>query len=66
LHVFAFILVEPVMKYWVGFVLLRTSFRENIGKMQRPKDANGSIVADGNLISPTVIQCLYEGAEPMA
>jgi hypothetical protein len=28
--------------------------------------ANGSVVSDGNLFSPTVIQCLYNGAAPMA
>jgi hypothetical protein len=26
--------------------------------------ANGQIVSDGNLITPTIIQCLYAGAEP--
>jgi hypothetical protein len=28
--------------------------------------AGGNVVSDGNLIAPTVIQCLYAGAEPAA
>ena len=28
--------------------------------------AGGKVVSDGNLITPTVVQCLYAGSAPMA